>query len=94
MIRDLMIGGASAEDTLTLRASSLRDVKQRIRRLFTQERVATSAGQFLDGLLGYEPYETGWMSAEAAGDLGPSRQQAVLGRGRWGAVELRDIASE
>src|SRR6185436_20087538 len=47
MIRDLMIGGASVEDTRTLWASSLRDVKQRIRPLFTQERVAASAGQFL-----------------------------------------------
>jgi hypothetical protein len=38
VIRDLMIGGASVEDTLTLWASSLRDAKQRIRPLFTQER--------------------------------------------------------
>ena len=53
-----MIGGASVEDTLTLWASSLRDVKQRIRPLFTQERVATSAGQFLDGVLGGEPRKT------------------------------------
>src|SRR6516165_1537424 len=68
MIRDLMIGGASVEDTLTLWASSLRDVKERIRPLFTQERVATSAGQFLDGVLGGEPRKTGWMRAEAAGD--------------------------
>jgi hypothetical protein len=52
MIRDLMIGGASVEDTLALWVSSLRTVKQRIRPLFTQERVAASAGQFLDGLLG------------------------------------------
>src|SRR3954452_8871325 len=81
MIRDLMIGGASVEDTLTLWASSLRDVKQRIRRLFTQERVAAAAGQFLDGLLGNEPRKTGWMRAEAAGDPGPWRQQAILGRG-------------
>ncbi|MGY3403976.1 SRSO17 transposase [Bradyrhizobium sp. GM5.1] len=82
MIRDLMIGGASVEDTLTLWASSLRDVKQRIRRLFTQERVAAAAGQFLDGLLGNEPRKTGWMRAEAAGDPGPWRQQAILGRGQ------------
>jgi hypothetical protein len=54
----LMIGGASVEDTLTLWASSLRDIKQRIRPLFTQERVAASAGQFLDGLLGGEPRKT------------------------------------
>jgi SRSO17 transposase len=94
MIRDLMIGGASVEDTLTLWASSLRDVKQRIRPLFTQERVAASAGQFLDGLLGNEPRKTGWMRAEAAGDSGPWRQQAILGRGQWDADALRDIVRE
>jgi len=42
-----MIGGASVEDTLALWASSLREAKQRIHPLFTQERVAASAGQFL-----------------------------------------------
>src|SRR5215831_16874778 len=94
MIRDLMIGVASVEDTLTLWASSLRDVKQRIRPLFTQERVAASAGQFLDGVLGNEPRKTGWMRAEAAGDPGPWRQQAILGRGRWDADALRDVVRE
>jgi SRSO17 transposase len=89
-----MIGGASVEDTLTLWASSLRDAKQRIRPLFTQERVAASAGQFLDGLLGNEPRKTGWMRAEAAGDSGPWRQQAILGRGQWDADALRDIVRE
>jgi hypothetical protein len=94
MIRDLMIGGASVEDTLTLWASLLREAKQRIRPLFTQDRVAISAGQFLDGLLGNEPRKTGWMRAEAAGDQGPWRQQAILGRGRWDADALRDIVRE
>lgn len=94
MIRDLMIGGASVEDTLTLWASLLREAKQRIRPLFTQERVAISAGQFLDGLLGSEPRKTGWMRAEAAGDQGPWRQQAILGRGRWDADALGDIVRE
>jgi SRSO17 transposase len=94
MIRDLMIGGASVEDTLALWASSLRDIKQRIRRLFTQERVAAAAGQFLEGLLGNEPRKTGWMRAEAAGDPGPWRQQAILGRGQWDAEALRDIVGE
>ena len=46
--------GASIEATLELWASSLREVKRRIRPLFTQERVAASAGLFLDGLLGEE----------------------------------------
>jgi len=81
MIRDLVIGGASVEDALTLFATSLRDAKQRIRPLFTQERVAAAAWQFLDGLLGNEPRKTGWMRAEAASDPGPWRQQAILGRG-------------
>jgi SRSO17 transposase len=46
---------------------------------------------FLDGLLGDERRKTGWMRAEAAGDPGPWRQQALLGRGRWDADALRDI---
>ncbi len=83
--------GASIETTLELWASSRRDVKARIRPLFTQTRVAASAGLFLDGLLGDERRKTGWMRAEAAGDPGPWRQQALLGRGRWDADALRDV---
>lgn len=70
------MAGASIETTLELWASSLRDVEMRIRPLFTQERVARSAGSFLDGLLGDERRKIGWMRAEAAGDPGPWRQQA------------------
>jgi hypothetical protein len=88
------MAGASIEATLELWASSLRDVKARMRPLFTQERVATSAGQLLDGLLGEERRKTGWMRAEAAGDPGPWRQQAILGRGRWDADALRDIVRD
>ena len=44
------MAGASIETTLELWAYSLRDVKGRIRPLFGQERVAGSAGQFLDAL--------------------------------------------
>ena len=86
--------GASIEVTLELWASSLCDVKGRMRGLFTQERVAASASMFLDGLLGDERRKTGWMRAEAAGDPGPWRQQAILGRGRWDADELRDIVRD
>ena len=88
------MAGASVETTLELWAASLRDVKARIRPLFSQERVAVSAGKFLDGLLGNEPRKTGWMRAEAAGDSGPWRQQAILGRGRWDADALREIVRE
>ena len=88
------MSGASIEETLELWAASLREVKGRMRPLFTQERVAASAGVFLDGLLGEERRKTGWMRAEAAGDPGPWRQQAILGRGRWEADALRDIVRE
>lgn len=85
--------GASIEATLELWASSLRDVKARMRPLFRRE-LAASAERFLDGLLGEERRKTGWMRAEAAGDPGPWRQQAILGRGRWDADALRDIVRD
>ena len=88
------MSGASIEATLELWASSLRDVKARMRPLFTQERVAVSAERFVDGLLSDERRKTGWMRAEAAGDPGPWRQQAILGRGRWDADALRDIVRD
>jgi SRSO17 transposase len=88
------MSGASIETTLELWASSLRDVKRRMRPLFTRARVASSASMFLDGLLGEERRKTGWMRAEAAGDPGPWRQQAILGRGRWDADALRDIVRD
>jgi len=88
------MSGASIETTLELWASALREAKVRIRPLFTQDRVASSVGLFLDGLLGPERRKTGWMRAEAAGDPGPWRQQAILGRGRWDADGLRDIVRE
>jgi hypothetical protein len=54
---------ASIEETLALWAASVREIKQGI--LFRQERVATNAGLFLDGLFGDEQRKTGWMRAEA-----------------------------
>src|SRR5450759_5715089 len=94
MIRRSWMTGISIETTLELWASSLRSVKARMAPLFSQERVAASAGLFLDGLLGGERRKTGWMRAEAAGDAGPWRQQAMLGRGSWDADALRDIGRE
>src|SRR6201981_240793 len=88
------MAGGSMETTLELWASSLRDVKARIRPLFRRKRLAASAGFFLEGLLGTEPRKTGWMRAEAAGDPGPWRQQAILGRGKWHADGLRDIVRD
>ena len=86
--------GASIEATLELWASSLREVKRQMRQLFAQDRAAINAGLFLDGLLGNERRKTGWMRAEAAGDPGPWRQQALLGRDRWDADALRDMVRE
>jgi SRSO17 transposase len=86
--------GVSVEAALELWASSLRDVKGRIRPLFQQDRMAASAGLFLDALLGPERRKTGWMRAEAAGDPGPWRQQALLGRAQWEADALRDVVRD
>jgi SRSO17 transposase len=94
MIRKSWSGFAPVETTLELWASSLRDVKMRMRSLFAQERTAVNAGLFLDGLLGGEQRKTGWMRAEAAGDPGPWRQQALLGRDRWDADALRDLVRD
>ena len=87
------MSGTSIETTLEPWALSLRDVKARMGPLFTQARVAASVDLFLDGLLGEERRKTGWMRAEPAGDPGPWRQQAILGRCRWDADALRDIVS-
>src|ERR671939_321990 len=90
MARRSWMTGIAIEAARELWAASLRNVKQRIRPLFRQERMAASAGLFLDALLGPERRKTGWMRAEAAGDPGPWRQQALLGRAWWDADALRD----
>src|SRR4030088_1426697 len=94
MIRTSWTQAASIEETLALWAASLGEIKKRIRPLFGQERVAKNAGLFLEGLLGDEQRKTGWMRAEAAGDPGPWRQQAILGRRDWDADALRDIVRD
>src|SRR5215207_10129456 len=57
MIRRSWMTGVSVETALELWASSLRDVKGRIRPLFPQDRMAASAGLFLDALLGRAQWE-------------------------------------
>src|ERR1700744_1042662 len=94
MIQISWNGFAAIETTLELLAASLRDVKARLRPLFARDRAAINAGLFLDGLLSGEPRKTGWMRAEAAGDPGPWRQQALLGRDRWEADDLRDVVRD
>jgi SRSO17 transposase len=94
MIRRSWAQAASIEETLALWAASLREVKKRIRPLFGQERVARNAGLFFGGSARRWQRKTGWMRAEAAGDPGPWRQQAILGRRDWDADALRDIVSD
>jgi SRSO17 transposase len=85
---------ASVEAMLDLWSAVLREGKARLRPLFKHPSVAASAAAFLDGLLGPERRKTGWMRAEAAGDPGPWRQQAVLGRSVWDAEALRDVVRD
>src|SRR5919199_1672300 len=88
------MSGVSVETLLDLWSAGLRELKARVRPLFARPSVADSAAAFLDGLLGAERRKTGWMRAEAAGDAGPWRQQAVLGRSHWDADALRDLVRE
>src|SRR3954454_17940279 len=91
MIRLSWTPVTALEATLEVLAPSLSSFEERIRPLFRQDRTAPAAGLFLDVLLGPERRKTGWMRAEAAGDPGPWRQQALLDRSRWEADALRDV---
>jgi SRSO17 transposase len=88
------MAGIAVEQMLELWWRELRQVKAQLRSLFSHPSVAASATAFLDELLGPERRKTGWMRAEAAGDPGPWRQQAVLGRSHWDADTLRDMVRE
>ena len=88
------MSGGSIEATLDLWSAELRAVKAQLRSLFMHPSIAASASAFLEGLLGPERRKTGWMRAEAAGDAGPWRQQAVLGRSCWDADALRDLVRD
>jgi SRSO17 transposase len=88
------MSGMVVEDLLELWSAELRGTKDRLRSLFTHPSVAASAAAFLDTLLGPERRKTGWMRAEAVGDRGPWRQQAVLGRSHWEADTLRDVVRD
>jgi len=85
---------AAIEQMLELWCVELRQVKAHLKSLFAHPSVAASAAAFLDGVLGPERRKTGWMRAEAAGDPGPWRQQAVLGHGHWDADALRDMVCD
>src|ERR687891_2629942 len=86
--------GVAIEQMLELWCVELRQVKAHLKSLFAHPSIAASAAAFLDGVLGPERRKTGWMRAEAAGDSGPWRQQAVLGRSHWDADTLRDMVRD
>ena len=70
---EVVVTRASIEAKLELWASSLREVNEQMRPLFSQAPVAASANNFLDGPPGDERRKKGWMRAEVAGDAGPWR---------------------
>src|SRR3954463_63144 len=82
------MSGVAIEDLLELWSAELRKAKAKLSWLIGHPSVVASAAAFLDTLLGAERRKTGWMRAEAAGDTGPWRQQAVLGRSHWDADAL------
>src|SRR5918999_1921664 len=86
--------GVAVEQMLELWCVELRQIKAQLKSLFGHASVAASAAAFLDGLLGSERRKTGWMRAEAAGDPGPWRQQAVLGRSHSDADASRDMVRD
>jgi SRSO17 transposase len=94
LTQEAAMTGVAIEQMLELWSAELRQVKAQLRSLYAHPSVAASATAFLDGLLGPERRKTGWRRAEAAGDPGPWRQQAVLGRSHWDADALRDLVRE
>ena len=61
--------------------------------LFTQERVATNAGLFLEGLLGDEQRKTGWMHcANASAETTSSFASAIRCFASAGRATLAEIA--
>src|SRR3954463_9326667 len=88
------MSGVAIEDLLELWSAELRKAKAKLSWLIGHPSVVASAAAFLDTLLGAERRKTGWMRAEAAGDTGRWRQQAVLGRSHWDADALRDVVRD
>lgn len=85
-----MSGGALAVQESRW-ARSLEAVKERLGALLRRIEPRRAAWAFLDGLLSGVERKTGWQLAERAGDAGPWRIQAVLGRGHWDAEAARDL---
>ena len=74
------MSGVAIEDLLELWSAELRKAKAKLGWLIGHPSVVASAAAFLDTLLGPERRKTGWMRAEAAGDVGREHQEP------WGSV--------
>jgi SRSO17 transposase len=68
----------------------LDELNRRFGPVFRRREVRETAGAFLEGLLSRVERKTGWLLAKQAGLAHPARMQALLGRSRWRADELRD----
>lgn len=82
--------GASIETTLELWASSLRDVKGQMRRLFTQERVAASAN--LDWMT--EHYEPWLVKLGLIGEVRSSPLRRKPNARQLDAEHYKDLSGE
>ena len=79
------------EYKLGIWATSLRDIKDRVRPLFKQKRVADAAMAFLDDLLTENIMRFNSERALYPGQFSHKSQQTVLGRTQWDADQLCSI---
>jgi SRSO17 transposase len=75
-------------------STELAGLKARLFHLFRRSETREQVGLYLDGLIGGVERKNGWQLAEYAGDEGPWRMQAVLGRGFWDAERARDVCRD
>src|SRR6266540_1282475 len=81
---------ASWSGALLAWEQELAAVKGRVGRVLPRRQLRETASAFLDGLLSGIERKTGWLMAEQTGAARPYRMQALLGRSRWDADQLRD----
>lgn len=66
-------------------------LKGRLGPVFRRREGRKACGAFIDGLLSGIERKTGWQMAEQAGQKGPWRIQALLGRSQWDDELMRSI---
>lgn len=82
---------ASWSGALVAWEQELLAVKESLGRVMPRRELRETASAFIDGLLSGVERKTGWLMAEQAGASRPYRMQALLGRSRWDADQLRDV---